>query len=1119
MATHLTAMASDQTKDDKLSSPFVAVLLLLPCGSRVHMQPGTERTLGRADHLTRSFFVSKTQCRIKAAENCGAKVETLSKTNPTVVLRGGKTYKVKHGETIQLQHGDKIGLQGTIPEGIVHIQTKNLQSKAAAKSLGPLDVHEKFRPNAFVWKSLGNSLLYLKHGVFQSKIAGFDFDGTLVHARGGSSMALQKSDYIFPTNVVIQKIRRLFADGYGIVIFTNQNGIKGAHQGKRASTVKWAIEQTIRRLEVPVDVFMATQKDSFRKGIGTRMWQKMKDIMEKRRDKLGDDVAHQPQILLDKSLSLFVGDAAGRRQDHSDSDRKFAESVGIKFLTPEECFGESKVDNRVEVLRAFEKDSRATLERGMLYGRRLKGPLMVIMCGPQGAGKSTFCLKMIKSNEEEDGGWVQINQDTIRNGNRGTIEMCLKRAKNALMEGRSVLIDRMHLVPSQRLPFLKIAKDLNVKCHAVVLLPSAVLASNRVLTRKNHAVFGPKGAQLSRLSHAKLVVPRYEEGFKLISVCTDDKTADRVGQLYSLVNRAARRDTATSLPDDQSATTTVVHETSTSTSSNDYPDSDRGKIAQRRKAVSGSRKRQYIEIENVSASQGVNKKERSSDKVSAQDVKEDLSYSTIATTTPSITETTPAASSAGTFRLLKLSRKHGLPPSANEMSVDLRGMVRADDIVQPEWVIIANYMINIPWLLQQWPELHAVPKVLIFHGRSDDIIPSQLPENFQSFCMEPEKTHRIRYGVFHTKSFLIGFATEIRVVVHTANLIPGDFWNKSQGSWEMDFPLKQQQQSKQVIGNERSPNCSDFEEDLMTYMATYKVRWRGSSWRDPVNNDKIRQLSVDSLRRYDYSKANVRLIGSAPGWHRGNQLHLFGHAKLRSILGDEKFSSDFDESNVVAQFSSLGSLSQKWLADFKKSMSAGKKTLNDCADSKMNISSVEKLQIIWPTVEEVRTSLEGYAAGGSIPGYEKNVIKPFLQGMFHKWATDKVHNRRKAAPHIKTFLRYSKENPQKLAWMLLTSHNLSKAAWGEFQNGRSGLQFFIRHWELGVLFLPSLNKRSTSPKNMVTTAANPTKGEISIKFPLPYSLPPIRYEGNDKPWIWDIQHIVPDNWGRRSIQG
>ncbi|KAK1284192.1 hypothetical protein QJS10_CPB21g00868 [Acorus calamus] len=80
---------------------------------------------------------------------------------------------------------------------------------------------------------------------------------------------------------------------------------------------------------------------------------------------------------------------------------------------------------------------------------------------------------------------------------------------------------------------------------------------------------------------------------------------------------------------------------------------------------------------------------------------------------------------------------------------------------------------------------------------------------------------------------------------------------------------------------------------------------------------------------------------------------------------------------------------------------------------------------------------QGYAAGNAVPSPQKNVEKDFLKN--------------RAMPHIKTFARY---NGQNLAWFLLTSANLSKAAWGALQKNNS--QFMIRSYELGVLFMPSV---------------------------------------------------------------
>jgi tyrosyl-DNA phosphodiesterase-1 len=44
------------------------------------------------------------------------------------------------------------------------------------------------------------------------------------------------------------------------------------------------------------------------------------------------------------------------------------------------------------------------------------------------------------------------------------------------------------------------------------------------------------------------------------------------------------------------------------------------------------------------------------------------------------------------------------------------------------------------------------------------------------------------------------------------------------------------------------------------------------------------------------------------------------------------------------------------------------------------------LQLVWTSVEEVQNSIEGWKAGGSIPGPPQNVDKPFLQPYYRRWA-------------------------------------------------------------------------------------------------------------------------------------
>jgi tyrosyl-DNA phosphodiesterase-1 len=59
-------------------------------------------------------------------------------------------------------------------------------------------------------------------------------------------------------------------------------------------------------------------------------------------------------------------------------------------------------------------------------------------------------------------------------------------------------------------------------------------------------------------------------------------------------------------------------------------------------------------------------------------------------------------------------------------------------------------------------------------------------------------------------------------------------------------------------------------------------------------------------------------------------------------------------------------------------------------------------------------------------------------------------------PHIKSFARFNAD--QTLSWFLLTSANLSKAAWGVLEKAQT--QFMIRSYEAGVLLVPDLFRAS-----------------------------------------------------------
>ena len=70
-----------------------------------------------------------------------------------------------------------------------------------------------------------------------------------------------------------------------------------------------------------------------------------------------------------------------------------------------------------------------------------------------------------------------------------------------------------------------------------------------------------------------------------------------------------------------------------------------------------------------------------------------------------------------------------------------------------------------------------------------------------------------------------------------------------------------------------------------------------------------------------------------------------------SIMNVIHFLRNFSDCTVSLQFSSLGSLDEKWLAELTSSMSSG------FSEDKTPLG-LGQPRIIWPTVEDVRCSLE-----------------------------------------------------------------------------------------------------------------------------------------------------------------
>ncbi|KAL7992622.1 hypothetical protein Chor_016878 [Crotalus horridus] len=364
----------------------------------------------------------------------------------------------------------------------------------------------------------------------------------------------------------------------------------------------------------------------------------------------------------------------------------------------------------------------------------------------------------------------------------------------------------------------------------------------------------------------------------------------------------------------------------------------------------------------------------------------------------------------------------------------------------------ALHIKDVEWLVQQYPKEFRDKPLLIVHGEKRES-KAELHED-----AHPYKNAKldIAFGTHHTKMMLLNYEEGLRVVIHTSNLIDDDWYQKTQGIWLSPLYPRLPPGSAESDGESHT----NFKSDLISYLVSY--------------NSATLMEWVEIIKQHDLSETRVYLIGSTPGRYQGNAKEKWGHLKLRKLLKEHAIQiPDQDLWPIIGQFSSIGSMGidqSKWLcSEFRES-------LGSLGSNLKTPSNEIPIHLIYPSVENVRQSLEGYPAGGSLP--------------------------------------YSIQTAQKQLWLNSYFHaNLSKAAWGAFE--KNGTQLMIRSYELGVLFLPSEFDLNTGyfqvKENMLSNTS-------VLSFPVPYDLPPEKYEKKDRPWIWNIPYIkAPDTHGNMWV--
>ncbi|KAL2061955.1 hypothetical protein VTL71DRAFT_7333 [Oculimacula yallundae] len=443
-----------------------------------------------------------------------------------------------------------------------------------------------------------------------------------------------------------------------------------------------------------------------------------------------------------------------------------------------------------------------------------------------------------------------------------------------------------------------------------------------------------------------------------------------------------------------------------------------------------------------------------------------------------------------------------LPETSNIDAVSLKDIL-GDPMISECWEF--NYLHNLDFLMDAFdPDVRDLVKVHIVHGFWKNEDPGRLNLKTQAANYPNITLHTAympeMYGTHHTKMIiLLRHDDTAQVIIHTANMIPFDWTNMTQAAWIS--PLLPQLKPASSSEHKQAGSLGSgtrFKVDFLNYLKAYD------------NNPKrvICKPLVEMLEKHDFSAIRGALVGSVPGRHHfePDSTTIWGWAGLKNVLSSIPVQSKDGE--IVMQVSSIATLSEKWV----------EKTLFDVMRTSKNLpKSKSTFKIIFPTADEIRRSLNGYDSGSAIHTKIQSTAQTkqvkYLKPMLCHWAGDSEERaasseqisdagRKRAAPHIKTFTRFADDKKSSIDWMLLTSANLSKQAWGEATNAAGDVR--ICSYELGVIVWPELfGEKATMIPTFKTDmpAADASKaGEVVVGVRMPYDLPLVRYGNSDLPW-------------------
>ena len=305
------------------------------------------------------------------------------------------------------------------------------------------------------------SIFKINGAQMKAKIAAFDYDWTLVCPKEGKTFPKDVDDWTWLYPCIPDQLKRYNEEGYCVVIFTNQSK-------------QWKVDQiqtVAQSLEIPLFIVVATEKADYKPN--PILYEALVD-----------------PSTVDKTTSFFVGDALGRKGDFADSDKVFAENVGLKCYSPEEFF--------------VVKHGQGQEHTHEVPALNLSGSKQVIiMVGYPGSGKSSVAKKVC-----EDERFVLIQGDVHK-----TSAKMIKAAGAYVSEGKSIVFDATNSSCKKRYEYIGFARkhDYEIVCVHVSTSLDEAYKRNKLRDPENQV---PKIAYSVYTKYFE--PPTADEGFEVI---------------------------------------------------------------------------------------------------------------------------------------------------------------------------------------------------------------------------------------------------------------------------------------------------------------------------------------------------------------------------------------------------------------------------------------------------------------------------------------------------------------------------------------------------------------------------------------------------------------------------